>query len=77
LYTLGILCGSNQKGKLKARLNKKWHNEFLENGGHKMDLIYDSRGYIISSFVIYTKFYKYYKLLKQHQFLQQGKKTVR
>ncbi|MEN8887102.1 MAG: CoF synthetase [Winogradskyella sp.] len=42
--------------------------------GRKMDLIYDSAGNIISSFVVYTKFYKYYKLLKQYQFIQQGEK---
>jgi phenylacetate-CoA ligase len=40
--------------------------------GRKMDLIYDTKGNLISSFVIYTKFYEYYKLLKQYQFIQQG-----
>ncbi len=42
--------------------------------GRKMDLIYDTNGNIISSFVIYTKFYRYYTLLKQYQFIQQGEK---
>ncbi len=54
----------------------------LENGqtkfekieGRKMDLIYDTKGNIVSSFVVYTKFYNYYKLLKQYQFIQQGEK---
>ena len=39
-----------------------------------MDVIYDSKGNLVSSFVLYTKFYKYYKLLKQYQFIQQGEK---
>lgn len=43
--------------------------------GRKMDLIYDSSGNIISSFVVYTKFYKYYHLLKQYQFIQQDEKA--
>ena len=43
--------------------------------GRKMDLVYDSSGNIISPFVVYTKFYKYYNLLKQYQFIQQGKKS--
>ncbi|MEW2921055.1 CoF synthetase [Muricauda sp. ANG21] len=42
--------------------------------GRKMDLIYDTEGNIISSFVVYTKFHKYYQLLKQYQFIQQGAK---
>lgn len=49
--------------------------EFQQIEGRKMDLIYDSKGSIISSFVVYTKFYKYYTLLKQYQFIQQGQKT--
>lgn len=40
--------------------------------GRKMDLIYDTNGNIVSSFVVYTKFHKYYQLLKQYQFIQQG-----
>ncbi len=55
----------------------------LENGtsffekveGRKMDLIYDTNGNIVSSFVVYTKFYKYYKLLQQYQFIQKSKKV--
>ncbi len=42
--------------------------------GRKMDLIYDTQGNIVSSFIVYTKFYKYYKLLKQYQFIQEGEK---
>jgi phenylacetate-CoA ligase len=42
--------------------------------GRKMDSVYDTKGKIISSFVIYFYFYKYYPLLKQHQFIQIGKK---
>lgn len=42
--------------------------------GRKMDLIYDTNGNIISSFVVYTKFYDYYTLLKQYQFIQEGEK---
>lgn len=47
---------------------------FEQIEGRKMDLIYDSKGNIISSFVVYTKFYKYYLLLKQYQFIQQDEK---
>jgi phenylacetate-coenzyme A ligase PaaK-like adenylate-forming protein len=50
------------------------NTEFEQIEGRKMDLIYDSKGNFISSHVIYTKFYKYYKLLKQYQFIQQGEK---
>ncbi|ULC58322.1 CoF synthetase [Flaviramulus sp. BrNp1-15] len=42
--------------------------------GRKMDLIYDTKGNIISSFVVYTKFYNYYKHLNQYQFIQEGDK---
>lgn len=42
--------------------------------GRKMDLIYDTKGNIVSSFVVYTKFFNYYTLLKQYQFIQQGEK---
>lgn len=47
---------------------------FVKVEGRQMDLIYDTAGHVISSFVIYTKFYNYYKLLKQYQFVQQGEK---
>ncbi|NNL83333.1 MAG: phenylacetate--CoA ligase family protein [Winogradskyella sp.] len=43
--------------------------------GRKMDVIYDTTGNLISSFIVYTKFYKYYHLLKQYQFIQQHKKV--
>lgn len=55
-------------------LNKEGAMELVQIEGRKMDLIYDSKGNIISSFVIYTKFYNYYHLLKQYQFIQQGEK---
>ncbi len=42
--------------------------------GRKMDLIFDTSGNVVSSFVVYTKFYKYYHLLKQYQFIQKGPK---
>ena len=45
--------------------------------GRKMDLIYDTKGNIISSFVVYTKFYNYYKLLKQYQFIQESEKEYK
>jgi phenylacetate-CoA ligase len=48
---------------------------FKEIQGRKMDMIYDTSGNIVSSFVVYTKFYKYYRLIKQYQFIQQSKKT--
>ncbi len=38
--------------------------------GRKMDAVYDTKGRMISSFIVYTKFYKHYSLLKQYQFIQ-------
>lgn len=55
-------------------LNKNGVMVLTRIEGRQMDLIYDSKGSIISSFVIYTKFYRYYHLLKQYQFIQQGEK---
>ena len=43
--------------------------------GRKMDLIYTTCGDLISSFIVYTKFHKYYSLLHQYQFIQQSAKT--
>ena len=40
-----------------------------------MDLIYDTSGNIISSFLIYTKFYPYYDQIKQYQFVQEHEKS--
>jgi phenylacetate-CoA ligase len=48
---------------------------FEEIQGRKMDMLYDTSGNIVSSFVVYTKFYKHYRLIKQYQFIQQSKKT--
>lgn len=42
--------------------------------GRKMDMVYDTKGNVISSYVIYTKFYPYYNLLNQYQFIQAGEK---
>ena len=58
----------------KSALNKNGVMEFTQIEGRKMDLIYDSKGNMLSSFVVYTKFYNYYHLLKQYQFIQQGEK---
>ena len=59
-----------------AKLNESDKNplKLKQIEGRKMDLIYDSQGNIVSSFIVYTKFYKYYKLLKQYQFIQEGEK---
>jgi phenylacetate-CoA ligase len=59
----------------KLGLNENGSMKFEQIEGRKMDVIYDSKGNIISSFVIYTKFYNYYSLLKQYQFIQQGEKA--
>lgn len=56
----------------RYKLNSCGLMEFDQIEGRKMDLIYDTKGNIISSFVVYTKFYKYYSLLKQYQFIQQS-----
>ena len=47
---------------------------FEEIQGRKLDLLYDTQDNIISSHLFYTKVYKYYKLIKQYQFIQHGKK---
>ncbi|OZV69973.1 phenylacetate--CoA ligase family protein [Winogradskyella aurantia] len=58
----------------KLGLSSNGAMSFEQIEGRKMDLIYDSSGNIISSFVVYTKFYQYYHLLRQYQFIQQGEK---
>jgi len=58
----------------KLGINKQGVMELEQIEGRKMDVIYDSQGNLVSSFVIYTKFYNYYHLLKQYQFIQQGEK---
>ena len=47
---------------------------FKKVEGRKMDIIYDTTGNIVSPFVVYTKFYNYYKLLIQYQFIQLDQK---
>ena len=58
----------------KLGLNKDGDFVLEQIEGRKMDVIHDSKGNIVSSFVVYTKFYNYYHLLKQYQFIQQGEK---
>ncbi len=53
--------------------SKQGNTKFDKVEGRKMDLIYDTQGNIISSFVVYTKFYNYYSLLNQYQFIQHSK----
>lgn len=42
--------------------------------GRKMDMVYDTNGNLLSSYVVYTKFYPFYDLLNQYQFIQIGQK---
>ncbi|WP_375587820.1 CoF synthetase [Flagellimonas aurea] len=42
--------------------------------GRKMDMVYDTSGNLLSSYVVYTKFYPFYDLLNQYQFIQVGQK---
>ena len=42
--------------------------------GRKMDMVTDTSGTVLSSFVVYTLFYPYYHLLNQYQFIQEGAK---
>lgn len=58
----------------KALINEDGILQFERIEGRKMDLIYDTDENLVSSFVIYTKFYPFYTLLKQYQFIQKGKK---
>lgn len=53
---------------------KNTQTMFEQIEGRRMDIIYDTKGNMISSFVVYTLFYKYYHLLKQYQFIQGGEK---
>ena len=48
--------------------------EFEQIEGRKMDLVYDTQGNILSAWVVYKIIYKYYKFLKQYQFIQQNQK---
>lgn len=61
---VGIFTNS-EKGKLP---------KFKHIEGRKMDVVYDTSGNMVSSFVVYTKFYKFYNLLKQYQFIQKEEK---
>ncbi len=50
-------------------------NRYLSNvEGRKMDLVTNTRGTVLSSFVVYTLFYPYYHLLNQYQFIQEAAK---
>lgn len=42
--------------------------------GRKMDMVFDTEGQMLSSYVVYTKFYPFYNLLNQYQFIQIGQK---
>lgn len=57
----------------KLNISSEGTPYFEKVEGRKMDLIFDTKGNIVSSFVIYTKFYKYYSLLQQYQFIQKDK----
>lgn len=41
--------------------------------GRKMDMVYDTMENVLSSYIVYTKFYPYYDLLNQYQFIQLDK----
>ncbi len=45
--------------------------------GRKMDLIFDTKGNPLSSYLVYTKFYPFYELLNQYQFIQEDNKKYR
>lgn len=59
----------------KLPTNKNPYPTLKRIEGRKMDVIYNTSGEIISSHLVYTKFYKYYHLLKQYQFIQESKKN--
>lgn len=58
--------------KLPTKDNSFYNLKQIE--GRKMDSVYDTSGKIISSYVVYFYFFKYYHLIKQHQFIQTDKK---
>jgi phenylacetate-CoA ligase len=58
----------------KYNINEKGVTEFERIEGRKLDLIYNTQGNVLSSYIVYKKFYNYYHLLKQYQFIQQGEK---
>ena len=45
--------------------------------GRKMDMVFNTKGELISSFIVYTKFYDYYSLIKQYQFIQINEKEYK
>jgi len=54
---------------------KEGNNRLLKTvEGRKMDMVYDTNGNLLSSYVVYTKFYPFYDLLNQYQFIQIGQK---
>ncbi len=47
-------------------------NRYMQSvEGRKMDLVSDTKGIVLSSFVVYTLFYPHYKDLNQYQFIQE------
>ncbi|PWH82447.1 CoF synthetase [Algibacter marinivivus] len=48
--------------------------QFESVEGRKMDLVYDTQGNVLSSYVFNKIIYKHYKKIKQYQFIQQDKK---
>ncbi|MFH6768352.1 CoF synthetase [Gaetbulibacter aquiaggeris] len=61
----------------KIIIDESGVTKFEHIEGRKMDIIYDCEGNMISSFIIYTKFYKYYHLLRQYQFIQESEKQYK
>ena len=54
---------------------KEGNNRLLKTvEGRMMDMVYDTKGNLLSSYVVYTKFYPFYDLLNQYQFIQIGQK---
>lgn len=58
----------------KLKILKNGQKVFEKVEGRKMDLIYDTKGNLLSSYIFYTKVSEYYHLIKQYQFIQQGEK---
>lgn len=43
--------------------------------GRKMDVIHDTRGKFVSSYITHAIFNEFYQFIRQYQFIQQGQKT--
>lgn len=59
-------------GILSPRTGEQGNRYFESIEGRKMDMLYDTRGNIVSSYIMYKNMWKYTEI-KQYRFIQKGK----